>query len=64
MLLPRALLTALLLPFAAACGGSAQADSEHDVTLRVGATGWSWPGRLCCSMHCRTTGCAPKALAK
>ncbi|MFF7985933.1 ABC transporter substrate-binding protein [Streptomyces sp. NPDC007901] len=46
MLLPRALrapaalLTALLLPFAAACGGSAQADSEHDVTLRVGATGW------------------------
>ncbi|MFD4501798.1 ABC transporter substrate-binding protein [Streptomyces sp. NPDC058457] len=46
MLLPRALrtpaalLTALLLPFAAACGGSAQADSEADVTLRVGATGW------------------------
>ncbi|MER7184201.1 ABC transporter substrate-binding protein [Streptomyces hyaluromycini] len=46
MLLPRALrapaalLTALLLPFAAACGGSARADSEHDVTLRVGATGW------------------------
>ncbi|MEU9152391.1 ABC transporter substrate-binding protein [Streptomyces sp. NPDC048417] len=46
MLLPRALrapaalLTALLLPFAAACGGSAQADSENDVTLRVGATGW------------------------
>ncbi|MFD8814217.1 ABC transporter substrate-binding protein [Streptomyces sp. NPDC059627] len=46
MLLPRALrapaalLTALLLPFAAACGGSAKADSENDVTLRVGATGW------------------------
>ncbi|MFE4969598.1 ABC transporter substrate-binding protein [Streptomyces sp. NPDC056660] len=46
MLLPRALrapaalLTALLLPFAAACGGNAQADSENDVTLRVGATGW------------------------
>ncbi|MFD4602678.1 ABC transporter substrate-binding protein [Streptomyces sp. NPDC058464] len=46
MLLPRALrapaalLAALLLPFAAACGGSAQADSEAGVTLRVGATGW------------------------
>ncbi|MER5523321.1 ABC transporter substrate-binding protein [Streptomyces sp. NPDC002677] len=37
---PAALLTALLLPFAAACGGNAQADSENDVTLRVGATGW------------------------
>ncbi|MEU6199303.1 ABC transporter substrate-binding protein [Streptomyces sp. NPDC047061] len=37
---PAALLTALLLPFAAACGGSARADSEADVTLRVGATGW------------------------
>ncbi|MEV6761569.1 ABC transporter substrate-binding protein [Streptomyces sp. NPDC051105] len=37
---PAALLTAFLLPFAAACGGNAQADSEHDVTLRVGATGW------------------------
>jgi sulfonate transport system substrate-binding protein len=37
---PAALLTALLLPFAAACGGSARAESENDVTLRVGATGW------------------------
>ncbi|MCX4759582.1 ABC transporter substrate-binding protein [Streptomyces sp. NBC_01275] len=31
---------ALLLPFATACGGDAQADSQADVTLRVGATGW------------------------
>ncbi|MFC4504404.1 MULTISPECIES: ABC transporter substrate-binding protein [Streptomyces] len=31
---------ALLLPFATACGGDAQADSPADVTLRVGATGW------------------------
>ncbi|MER5427697.1 ABC transporter substrate-binding protein [Streptomyces sp. NPDC002588] len=31
---------ALLLPFAAACGGDAQADSPADVTLHVGATGW------------------------
>jgi sulfonate transport system substrate-binding protein len=34
---------ALLLPFAAACGSQAQAESSSDVssvTLRVGATGW------------------------
>ncbi|QIZ01460.2 ABC transporter substrate-binding protein [Streptomyces sp. S1D4-11] len=34
---------ALLLPFAAACGGEAKAESSSDlssVTLRVGATGW------------------------
>ncbi|MFF4255312.1 PhnD/SsuA/transferrin family substrate-binding protein [Streptomyces sp. NPDC001663] len=34
---------ALLLPFAAACGGNAKAESSSDVstvTLRVGATGW------------------------
>ncbi|MEU6146237.1 ABC transporter substrate-binding protein [Streptomyces sp. NPDC047081] len=32
---------ALLLPFAAACGGNAKADDSSDsVTLRVGATGW------------------------
>ncbi|WP_329244075.1 ABC transporter substrate-binding protein [Streptomyces sp. NBC_01478] len=34
---------ALLLPFAAACGGSAKAESSSDVssvTLRVGDTGW------------------------
>ncbi|MGW0580358.1 ABC transporter substrate-binding protein [Streptomyces sp. NPDC002920] len=31
---------ALLLPFATACGGDAQADSPADVILRVGATGW------------------------
>ncbi|MEU3618116.1 ABC transporter substrate-binding protein [Streptomyces sp. NPDC006872] len=31
---------ALLLPFATACGGDAQADAESAVTLRVGATGW------------------------
>ncbi|MFJ2236487.1 ABC transporter substrate-binding protein [Streptomyces sp. NPDC087859] len=35
-----AALLALLLPFAAACGGDAQADSPADVTLRVGSTGW------------------------
>ena len=32
---------ALLLPFAAACGGNAKADSSSgSVTLKVGATGW------------------------
>ena len=34
---------ALLLPFAAACGGNAKAESSSDVssvTLKVGATGW------------------------
>ncbi|MEU6259865.1 ABC transporter substrate-binding protein [Streptomyces sp. NPDC047043] len=34
---------ALLLPFAAACGGNAKAESSSDVssvTLRVGSTGW------------------------
>ncbi|MEV2214137.1 ABC transporter substrate-binding protein [Streptomyces sp. NPDC050997] len=31
---------ALLLPFAAACGNEAQAESPSSVTLRVGATGW------------------------
>lgn len=35
-----AALLALLLPFAAACGGDAEADSPADVTLRVGSTGW------------------------
>jgi sulfonate transport system substrate-binding protein len=30
----------LLLPFAAACGNEAQAESSSSVTLRVGATGW------------------------
>jgi sulfonate transport system substrate-binding protein len=38
-----AALLALLLPFAAACGSEAQAESSSDlssVTLKVGATGW------------------------
>jgi sulfonate transport system substrate-binding protein len=30
----------LLLPFAAACGNEAQAESSSSVTLQVGATGW------------------------
>ncbi|MGW2378910.1 ABC transporter substrate-binding protein [Streptomyces sp. YU58] len=45
MLFPRTLRSsaaalALLLPFAAACGTEAQAESSSTLTLRVGATGW------------------------